>query len=69
MGKLSGDLYKATRTIGKIASTVNDAEYLGKSLATGDPSHIAKRLARKATTKATHKSADKISRQITKLFK
>ncbi|PLS19551.1 hypothetical protein CVD28_03800 [Bacillus sp. M6-12] len=69
MGKLSGDLYKATKKLGKIASTVNDLEHLGKSIATGDPSHIANRVARKATNQATHKGADKVSKQINKYFK
>jgi hypothetical protein len=69
LGKLSGNLYKATRQIGKIASTVNDLEHLGKSIKTGDPSHIAKRVARKATNQATHKGADNLSKQINKLLK
>lgn len=69
LGKLSGNLYKATRTIGQMASTVNDLEHLGKSIKTGDPSHIIKRFARKTTNQASHGGADKISQQINKLFK
>jgi hypothetical protein len=69
MSKLTGDLYDATRTLGKIASTVNDLEHLGKSIATGDPSHIAKRFARKATNKASHNGADQVANAINKLFK
>lgn len=69
LGKWSGDLYKATRKLGKIASTVNDLEHVKKSIETGDPSHIAKRLARKATNSVTHKGADTVSKQINKLLK
>lgn len=69
MGKLSGDLYNATRTIGKLASTVNDVEHFKKSVEIGDFSKIANRVARKAITKASHEGADKMSKQIIQLFK
>ncbi|QUH21872.1 hypothetical protein [Alkaliphilus sp. B6464] len=63
--KTSKVLYDLTRTVGKAASTMNDLENLGKSIQTGDPSHIAKRLARKTATK----NANKVSSNINKLFK
>lgn len=68
MSKLTGDLYNATRKLGKIASAVNDLEHLGKSIATGDPSHIAKRVARKTTNKASHRGAKSVANTINKLF-
>lgn len=69
MSNLTNGLYKATRTLGKVASTVNDLEHLGKSISTGDPSHIAKRVARKTTNKATHKGANEVSKVINQFFK
>lgn len=69
MSKISRDLYKATRSLGKVASTVNTLEHLGKSVKTGDPSHIAKHVARKTASKATYKGANEITKTINKLFK
>lgn len=69
MSKLSNELYKATRMLGKTASTVNTIEKLGKSIKTGDVSHVANRLAKKEANKAVYKSANKISSNINNLIK
>lgn len=69
MGKLASGIYGATRKLGKVASTVNTLEHVGKTIKTGDPSHLAKHVARKATTKASHKGANEVSRAFNKLFK
>lgn len=58
---LTGMLYKASRMLGKTASTINDV----KTLATGDPEKIAKRIIRKQVSK----ESNKIARDINKLFK
>lgn len=67
--KLSNKLYKATRKLGKTASTVNTIEKLGKTIETGDVSHIANRLVKKETNKAIYKTANKASSTINNIFK
>lgn len=69
MAKLSTSLYKATRKMGKIASTVNTIESIGKSVETGDMSHLTNRIIRKETNKIAHKTANKASSNINKLLK
>lgn len=69
MSKITKALYGATRTIGKIASTANDLEHLGKSIQTGDPSHIINRVARKEINKNSHKVANKLASNINKFLK
>lgn len=69
MRKLSSSLYKATRAIGKVASAVNDLEHLGKSLKTGDASHIVNRMTRKSVNSVSHSGAEKIAKTINKWFK
>lgn len=69
MKKLSRNLYKATRTLGKIASTVNTIEHLGKSVKTKDPSHFAKHVARKKANKGLYKGSSKGMRFINRLFR
>lgn len=54
-------LYKLSRKIGKAATMVNDV----KTLASGDPKRIAKRLTNKQTYKASHGGANKLARKIT----
>lgn len=60
MGLISG-LYKASKILGKAAGKLNDV----KTLASGDPVKIAKRMARKATTR----SANSVARDINRILK
>lgn len=62
MGKgiISG-LYEASRMIGKAAVTLNDI----KTVASGDPVKITKRIGRKTV----NKTASKIAREVNKIFK
>lgn len=57
---LSGMLYKASRALGKTASTINDI----KTIATGDPEKIAKRFVKKEINKAGNKVIRDITRRI-----
>lgn len=63
--KMSTTLYDLTRKVGKVASTINDLENLGKSIKTGNPSYITKRIIRKNITK----NANKITKDINKYLK
>lgn len=56
MSKLSSKLYKASRSISKAASVLNDIE----TLASGDP----KKVIRRAKRKKTGKILNKINRKI-----
>lgn len=56
MKKVSGKLYNISRTINKIASTINDIE----TLATCNPKKIIKRSKRKTVGKALNKITVKI---------
>lgn len=69
MKKLVSTLYKASRSVGKVASTANDVRHLKKTIETRDPSHIIKHIAKKSARKASHKQADKVANQINKLLK
>lgn len=53
-------LYKASRIIGKAASTANTA----KTIASGDPNKIAKHLARKTIYKTGNNIANKVAKKI-----
>jgi hypothetical protein len=57
---LSSFLYQASRTLGKIASTITDI----KVISTGNPEKIAKRFIRKKINRTSNKITRKIIRKI-----
>lgn len=60
LNDIVGALYKASRTMGKAASVANTV----KTVASGDPSKIAKHLARKTVYKTGNNIANKVAKKI-----
>lgn len=60
MKKISSNLYNISRTINKLASTMNDIE----TVATGNPKKIMKRAKKKTVGKALNKVTRAILRKL-----